>query len=129
MVFTGIPKKITNSASSYVKLADVYYVENNAMGTWAQIGYNAPNGSSGSSSASTNFTYGASTYQATTSGSATWGAYNNVALNDCGANSSDVWTVTPTFASTSGAVTYAASIASGKTACSELTPNFTKIGK
>ena len=116
-------------ARYYVKLSDVYYVENNAMGTWAQIGYNAPNGSSGSSSASTNFTYGASTYQATTSGSATWGAYNNVALNDCGANSSDVWTVTPTFASTSGAVTYAASIASGKTACSELTPNFTKIGK
>lgn len=99
------------------------------MGTWAEIGYNAPNGSSGGSSVSTNFTYGASTYQATTSGQPTWGAYNNVALNDCGANTGDVWTVTPTFASTSGAVTYAAGIASGKTACGDLTPNFTKIGK
>ncbi|SHL62170.1 hypothetical protein SAMN05720762_10947 [Fibrobacter sp. UWH4] len=58
-----------------MKLAEVYFVENNAMGAWKDIGYNAPNGFSGSSSQSTNFTYGASTYQATTRGSATWGAY------------------------------------------------------
>ena len=81
MVFTGIPRKITNSASSYVKLAEVYFVENNAMGAWKDIGYNAPNGFSGSGSQSTNFTYGASTYQATTRGSATWGAYKIMQLS------------------------------------------------
>lgn len=112
-----------------MKLADVYYVENNAMGTWKDIGYNAPNGSSGSSSQSTNFVYGNSTSTATASGSATWGAYNKVALNDCGVQSTDVWTVKPTFSSTSGAVVYAAEITSGKSACGVLTPNFEKIGK
>ena len=130
MIAKSKASEVGPAAGTYVKLADVYYVENNAMGTWAQIGYNAPNGTGGSSAASTNFTYGASTFDATASGNATWGAYNNVALNDCGANSSDVWTVTPTFSSTSGAVSYNAAITADKVGtCGVLTPNFTKIGK
>lgn len=110
-----------------MKLADVYFVENNAMGDWAKIGYNAPNGSSGSSSQSTNFVYGASTFSATpTDGnSASWGAYNRVALNDCPVPNADVWTVKPTV--TNGAVSWTAGVS--VTACKDLTPNFEKIGK
>ena len=107
-----------------MKLADVYFVENNTMGTWAQIGYNAPNGSKGSGSSTTNFTYDQNA--ATASGSATWGAYNNVALNDCGKNTADVWTITPTFDTTKGEVSYAAAVSVNS--CKDLTPNFTKIG-
>ena len=115
-----------------MKLADVYFVENNQLGTWAQIGYNGPNGSNGSSSASTNFTYGASTYTANNGNgsTATWGAFNKVALNDCAAKTSgDVWTVTPTVAN--GSVSWAASVSDLSThgPCSILTPNFDKIGK
>lgn len=109
-----------------MKLADVYFVENNALGTWAQIGYNAPNGSSGSSSESTNFKYGVTTFSATTG--ATWGAFNKVALNDCAAGSTDVWTVAPTV--TDGSVSWAAAIVGGVTgSCGVLTPNFVNIGK
>lgn len=116
-------------AGTYVKLADVYFVENNQLGDWAQIGYNAPNGSSGFSAASTNFTYGKDTFNATTSGSATWGAYNNVGLNDCAAADDNVWTVTPTV--TEGSVSWAATVTDLSTSgpCSMLTPNFNKIGK
>ncbi len=113
-----------------MKLADVYFVENNHLGTWAEIGYNGPNGSNGSSSASTNFTYGANTYTANNGGGSTasWGAYNNVALNDCAAATADVWTVTPTVSD--GSVSWAAAVSDGPSgACAILTPNFDKIGK
>lgn len=117
-------------AGTYVKLADVYFVENNALGTWQQIGYNAPNGSSGSPAASTNFDYGSkNTATANTSGSATWGAYNKVGLNDCAAQTAkDIWTVTPTV--TEGSVAWAAAVDGGDAGnCGVLTPNFSKIGK
>ncbi len=90
-----------------MKLADVYFVENNALGQWKDIGYNAPNGVSGSSASSTNFMYGASTNTATTGdgNTATWGAYNKVALNDCaGIGTTDKWVVKPTVSN--GAVSW-----------------------
>ena len=105
-----------------MKLADVYFVENNALGTWAQIGYNAPNGSAGANASSTNFTYtGAET---PTSGQATWTAANKVALNDCAASAGS-WTTTPTV--NEGAVAWGAGVTGNN--CQELTPNFNKIGK
>lgn len=114
-----------------MKLADVYFVENNQLGTWQQIGYNGPNGSSGSSSESTNFAYGATTYNANNGNgsTATWGAYNKVALNDCVAKTSgDVWTVTPKV--NDGSVAWTAAVSGGDTGnCGVLTPNFSKIGK
>lgn len=111
-----------------MKLADVYFVENNELGTWAQIGYNAPNGTSGSSSQSTNFIYDQNTVTTSDGSAATWGAYNQVALNDCAAGSSDVWTVTPTV--TDGSVSWDAGIVGGVTgSCGVLTPNFVNIGK
>ncbi len=129
MIAKSKASEVGPAAGTYVKLADVYFVENNQLGNWAQIGYNGPNGSNGSSSASTNFTYGANTYTANTDAGNTWGAYNNVALNDCvKGTGTDVWVVKPTIAN--GAVSWAASvITASQSTCGILTPNFDKIGK
>lgn len=108
-----------------MKLADVYFVENNQLGTWQQIGYNAPNGTSGSSSESTNFIYDQNGVTTDDGSAATWGAYNQVALNDCPSASADVWTVKPT--KNDGSISWAADVS--VQACKDLTPNFDKIGK
>ena len=125
MIAKSKASEVGPAAGTYVKLADVYFVENNELGTWAKIGYNAPNGSSGSSSQSTNFVYGASTYNSNTDNQNTWGAYNRVALNDCATASADVWTVKPKV--TAGSVAWTAGVST--TTCKDLTPNFDKIGK
>jgi hypothetical protein len=112
-----------------VKLADVYFVENNQLGTWQQIGYNSPNGSNGSTSQSTNFIYDQNTVTTSDGSAATWGAYNRVALNDCATGNADVWTVKPTVSN--GSVSWVAAVSDETTngPCSVLTPNFNKIGK
>ena len=132
MIAKSKASEVGPAAGTYVKLADVYFVENNQLGTWNQIGYNGPNGSSGSSSESTTFMYGVNTYNSNTGdgNTATWGAYNKVGLNDCAAatGTDDVWTVTPTVSE--GSVSWAAEVASASAAtCGILTPNFEKIGK
>lgn len=106
-----------------MKLADIYFTENNGLGTWAQIGYNAPNGSGGAAASSTNFSY--SLHEAVTSGEATWKAKNKVALNDCAINDDNYWDLVPTVSD--GSVSWVAT-AHGN-ACSVLTPNFNNIGK
>ena len=105
-----------------MKLADVYFTEKVELGTWAQIGYNAPNGTGGANASSTNFAY--SGVEAPASGSATWTAANRVGLNDCAANSGS-WTTTPTVSN--GSVSWAAAVTG--TGCDVLTPNFEKIGQ
>ena len=125
MIAKSKASEVGPAAGTYVKLADVYFVENNALGSWANIGYNGPNGSSGSSSQSTNFVYGDGVVEVTASGSVTWGAYNRVALNDCAARSANEWTVTPTVSN--GSVSWAAAVTND--VCGLLTPNFEKIGK
>ena len=130
MIAKSKASEVGPAAGTYVKLADVYFVENNQLGTWQQIGYNAPNGSSGAAASSTNFNYGGKgTATANTSTQATWGAYNKVGLNDCAAqNSKDIWTVVPT--TNEGTVSWVAAVDDGDTGnCGILTPNFSKIGK
>jgi hypothetical protein len=73
-------------------LQEAYALERNELGTWTQIGYNAPGVKTGSGSgvayATTNFTYSESS-------SPNWEATNNVKLNDCLQGAT--WTITPTF--------------------------------
>ena len=123
MIAKSKASEVGPAAGTYVKLADVYFVENNTMGTWKDIGYNAPNGSQGSTSSTTNFKYLGAT--AKKSGEFTWKAQNAVALNDCG-KEVGAWTIVPTFDTTKGEVSYAAAVSGS--GCSELTPNFSKIG-
>ena len=105
-----------------MKLADVYFTEKVELGTWAQIGYNAPNSTSGANASSTNFTYTGAAEPKT--GEATWTAANKVGLNDCGANTGS-WTTTPTVSE--GSVSWAAAVTGNN--CEMLTPNFSNIGK
>ena len=123
MIAKSKASEVGPAAGTYVKLADVYFVENNTMGTWPQIGYNAPNGSQGSNSTTTNFSYTGA--EVTGTGAITWQAANNVALNDCGANTG-AWKVIPTYNTNSGEISYAASVTGSH--CGDLTPNFEKIG-
>ena len=62
--------------TTYVKLQEAYASENNAVGTWAAIGYKDPG--AGNNHMTTNFDYSAKA--ATTDGM--WQAKNRVALND-----------------------------------------------
>lgn len=110
-----------------MKLQQAYFSENSKFGSWAKIGYNAPGGTSGSSSVLTNFTYGDGTVEVeddvTTTLTTSWNAKNNAKLNDC--NSAYNWTVKVQVVD--NADKYAAS-AGTSDACKSLTPNFEKIG-
>lgn len=111
-------------------MQDAYASESNKAGTWKNIGYVAPGASAaGSDGSTTNFTYTGGIdddIEITTSApsaAAGWSASNKVALNDC-AIGAGAWAVTVTAATNGNSLTYDAS-----TACGELTPSFSKIGK
>lgn len=116
-----------------MKLQQAYISEAVAVGNWKIIGYKGPGdqASSGLQSSTTNFTYddeGKSYSNNTTALGNTavkgWAAKNNVKLNDCGI-AADNWLVTVKKATGSeGEAEFTST-----TNCSELTPNFAKIGK
>lgn len=104
-----------------MKLQEAFAVEQNKLGTWAEIGYKDPSGSSTGGSTS-NFTYVAST----TPGTNDWGAYNIVGMNDCPIATASVWVIQSTFTSSSGNVVSTPSVSNAN--CKNLTPNFCAIG-
>jgi hypothetical protein len=110
-----------------VKLQQAYFSENSKFGSWAKIGYNAPGGTSGSSSVLTNFTYGDGVVEKeddiTSTETTTLNAKNNAKLNDCGSDYN--WIVKVQVVD--NADKYTASAGSSD-ACKSLTPNFEKIG-
>ncbi len=106
---------------SYVKLQEAFAVEQNKLGTWAEIGYKDPSGSSTGGSTS-NFTYVAGT----TAGTNDWGAYNIVGMNDCAIATAAVWKVQSTFTASTGNVVSTPSVTNAN--CKNLTPNFCAIG-
>lgn len=128
-------------ASTYVKLQQAYFAEQNLIGGWTMIGYTAPNNGQ-----TTNFNYGENGAHNTTYTSASnvigFAADNRIQLNECAAgtsvtsgNATDVssanWTITVTAATSgdaaTGDVSFVAAVASDD--CTSLTPSFTAIGK
>ena len=130
----------TKKASTYVKLQQAYFSENNQIGGWDMIGYIAPNGGE-----TTNFYYGAAIAH---TGSASqnaknvvgWAADNKVTLNECvagtvmktakatNATTGSHWIVEVSVnTGTQADVTFDAS-ANGA-GCVALTPSFANIGK
>ena len=101
-------------------MQDAYAVEKNDVGTWALIGYKAPQTTS-TAGVTTNFTY---TETSTSAG--TWNATNNVKLNDCTKGSK--WTVVSEMAngSQSADVNHTADV-SNDTDCGGLTPSFESL--
>ena len=124
------------SAGTYVKLQQAYISEAVAVGDWSIIGYKGPGEQKSTlESSTTNFTYkdggtGYSNHTTALSSTAVTGftVQNNLKLNDC-TSAAGNWTVTVASAgatASEGEATFTASVA---TACTDLTPNFNKIGK
>ena len=102
-----------------MKLQEAYASENNAVGTWTQIGYKDPG--AGNNHMTTNFDYSA---KATTT-DGMWQAKNRVALNDCEAN--NTWELKTEYSSSTGNLTTTATSSNAAECVTALTPNFCKI--
>lgn len=105
-------------------MQDAYAVEKNDVGTWALIGYKAPQTTS-TAGVTTNFSY-----TETSSKAGTWMAKNNVNLNDCTKDSE--WTVVSEMADGSQSADVNADVnhtadVSDDTNCGGLTPSFESL--
>ena len=100
-------------------------MEASTVGTWAQIGYNAPGKANGSNSSSTtNFGYGDSN----SSGKQVWTATAKVNLNDCKVG--DTWTASASAEhSAADGTTYVYITTGGTDACTGLTPSFANLAR
>jgi prepilin-type N-terminal cleavage/methylation domain-containing protein len=130
MIAKSKASEVGPAAGTYIKLQDAYASESNKAGTWKNIGYVAPGATAaGSSGNTTNFSYSGSiaadvpiTSSMADQASA-WLAVNSVALNDCRIGAGN-WAIKVKKAENGNSLLYEAT-----TACEELTPSFTKIGK
>ena len=123
MIAKSKASEVGPAAGTYVKLQEAYAAEQNAIGTWANIGYKDPSGSSTGGS-TTNFTYGEGTAKATEA----WKATSRVGLNDCQVGT--IWKMGATYSSSTGNITFTPDFTGVGDGCTVegLTPNFKKIG-
>lgn len=119
MIAKSKASEVGPAAGTYVKLQEAYASENNAVGTWAAIGYKDPG--AGNNHMTTNFDYSAKA--ATADGM--WQAKNRVALNDCEAN--NTWELKTEYSSSTGNLTTTATSSDAANCVTALTPNFCKI--
>lgn len=122
MIAKSKASEVGPAAGTYVKLQEAYAAEQNAIGTWTNIGYKDPSGSSAGGN-TTNFTYSSGT-----AGTDDWYAKSRVGLNDCQINSK--WFIGSSYASSTGNVTFTPDFTGVGDGCTVegLTPNFKKIG-
>jgi prepilin-type N-terminal cleavage/methylation domain-containing protein len=130
MIAKSKASEVGPAAGTYIKLQDAYVSESNTLGTWTLIGYVAPGASSAAqeSPSTTNFVYSgaiasATSIDASTTAPNAWKANNRVALNDCAIDAGN-WHVDIAANTNGNSVRYTA-----QTACDQLTPSFSKIGK
>ena len=118
------------AAGTWINLQDAYTVEATNVGTWSQIGYNAPGtqAANGSSSNTNNFGYqDAISNPGTASAKATWTATALHKLNDCDKGN---WIAEATSQSDSDAgTTYVKIETKGTPQCTGLTPSFTALAR
>ncbi|WP_173468733.1 type IV pilin protein [Fibrobacter succinogenes] len=128
MIAKSKASEVPTAAGTWINLQDAYTVEANNVGTWTQIGYNAPGTANGaSSSATNNFNYG----DAISGNTATWTAYAKVKLNECPAQTGH-WEATATAhtsAASDGGNTYVSVSVDGDDACKGLTPSFLNLAR
>lgn len=110
MIAKSKASEVGPAAGTFIKLLDVYVVENNKLGSFSEIGYVKP----GDNGATANFTY-------SELASSVWQAESRVGLNNCFSGSK--WSISPSFSSSMNSVFYAASM-SDQANCEGLTPNF-----
>ena len=139
MIAKSKASEVGPAAGTYVKLQQAYISEAVAVGNWQIIGYKGPgeqgtgaSATGGATSATTNFAYsdgGSYTNNTTALGNSKvkgFAVQNNLKLNDC-TSAADNWKVEVEKSSASeGDATFTATVAA---ACTDLTPNFNKIGQ
>jgi len=119
MIAKSKASELGPAAGTFVKLQEAYASENNAVGTWADVGYKGPGEFTNASASKTaSFVY-------TNTAAGNWIATSSVALNDC--NSGSTWTVTTAYTSNSGTITTTAGSSSKANCVTPLVPNFCKI--
>lgn len=132
MIAKSKASEVPNAAGTYVQLQEAYVLEKNNVGSWMDIGYNAP-GVKKTAAATTaeyesdNFTYtDAFTTGAIGTAQDVWKAVPKTKLNDCA--TSDSWQKTAKASGSEGdvAVTYQSAVPAN---CLALTPSFKTIGK
>ncbi|WP_406539382.1 type IV pilin protein [Fibrobacter sp.] len=121
MIAKSKASELGPAAGTFVKLQEAYASENNAVGTWADIGYKGP-GEQTANNASTSKTASFG-YSNTAAGN--WIATSTVALNDC--NSGSTWTVTTAYTATTGSITTTATSSDKPNCVVPLVPNFCKL--
>ena len=112
-------------ATTWINLQDAYTVEATNVGTWSQIGYNAPGTalSGGSSSETSNFTYA----DGKSGDNETWTATAKNKLNECNKGN---WIATASATTDAEAgTTYVNIETDGTQACLDLTPSFDKLAR
>ena len=128
MIAKSKASEVGPAAGTFVKLQESYAAENNAVGSWAQIGYKGPGSFvDASNSETTSFKY----KDNSTASVGKWEAENLVAMNDCQKGAK--WHLETTYNSTTGGIETKAGNAATTTGASQadcitpLTPNFCKI--
>ncbi|WP_308604162.1 type II secretion system protein, partial [uncultured Fibrobacter sp.] len=135
MIAKSKASEVGPAAGTYVKMQQAYISEAVKVGDWKIIGYVGPGekGSTDLESSTTNFEYkdGGTYSEHVASLTATditgFSVKNKTKLNDCVSTDGN-WTVKVKKASGSGAAEGDA-VFTAATNCTELTPNFDKIGK
>ncbi len=121
MIAKSKASEVPNAAGTWVQLQESYVLENDTVGTFSQIGYNAP--TKGSDAGKTeNFDYTSQKDQA-----GKWEATSLVKLNDCDAGKT--WTLTATATGSipnQATINYVASMSDAGN-CEGLTPSFKKF--
>jgi type II secretory pathway pseudopilin PulG len=127
MIAKSKASEVPTAAGTWINLQDAYTVESNAVGTWTQIGYNAPGTKDDASSAhTTNFGYA----DGKSGNAETWTATAKVKLNDCDVGGTWVATATPeTKDASEGGMTYVQIGTSGTPNCTGLTPSFANLAR
>ena len=127
MIAKSKASEVPTAAGTWINLQDAYAVESNKVGSWTQIGYNAPGTKDDASSAHTNnFGYSDAVTDTT---EATWTATASVKLNDC--KKGGTWTATAEAdkASDDSGNTYVKITTDGTDECTGLTPSFANLAR
>ena len=119
MIAKSKASEIGPAAGTFVKLQEAFAAENNAVGTWAEVGYKGPGSyKDASNSETSSFTYAGASAGA-------WVATNKVALNDCEKN--NTWSLATSYDTGNGGITTEASSSVEASCVTALVPNFCKI--
>ncbi len=109
------------AAGTWSKLAQTYFQETSSFGTWTSVGYKSPGAKGNAAEGATAYMTYKPVTNAVFSSAQDWGAYNHVALGDCGKQTDVTWKAV---IDANGAVSATNTTA---TNCPQLTPNFDKL--